>query len=542
MFGFMGKKAKWDPSLERFPEINIDAMAKELSLEKRGKDDGALDQPPSDAQLLTAIEQSAVESVGKLRREALTNYELELQALRLRVSSAKSDTSEISLKIGDAMAALERLKRQEELQLEPARVGVVAYRTKVERFIATHDAVAPPKPMQSSLFTFAFMAFMLAIESSMNGLFFAEQNEMGLVGGVTQAFVISLINVLSGFGAGFFQRYYNLRGVFFKLISFATVISWLVFVVLFNLAVAHFRSALEGNLVWEDALRESISLTLSQPFELGSLSSWMLFIIGAIVSFASFLKGAWIGDPIPGFNAIWNQSEIALNRYADAFDTAHSVLDDRLMEEREALQSEVERRRADLRSATDALLSRKTMFSGLEVFLDTADSAANMLLKRYREANQKARKSDAPRYFQNEHRFERPQFADLEEVGLAKEIVEAEIRRMERLVEVGVAHLMRAQKRSLIAFPTIEEIRSGKTEKKNIDGGDPLAELSAAIEDIVNSDGYLKPEPKNEDSQTADKVSSEGEGNEPAKKPKRSRQSSKAKAGPNDELAGKVDT
>lgn len=542
MFGFIKRTAKWDPSLERFPEINVEAIAKELSVDKRGKEDGSQDQPPSEAMLLTTVEQSAVEQVGKLRREALTSYELELQALRQRVSSAKSDTSEIRLKIGDAMAALERLQRQEELQLEPARIEVVAYREKVERFVKNHDAIAPPKPMRSGLFTMSFIALMLAVESSMNGIFFAEQNKMGLVGGVSQAFMISLINVAVGFGSGFFQRYVNLRGWFYKFIGGFSVVAWLVFTIPFNLAVAHFRNSLEGNMDWEAALRESITLTLAQPFELNSLSSWSLFIVGAIISFLSFLKGAWIGDPVPGFNAIWDQSEMALNRYTDAFNSGHAALDERFMEEREALQSEVESRRADLRAATDALLSRKSMSSGLDVFLDTADSAANMLLKRYREANQKARKTTAPKYFHEEFRFERPQFADLDEIGFGRELVESEIKRMERLVEVGVAHLMQAQKRSLLAFPAIDEIRSGRTERKIVEGEDPLQAMNKAIEDIISSE-FSAPAAAslNRPSVQAD-ASSDSTATESPEKPKRSRQTHKPRIQSANTASSQADT
>lgn len=494
MFGLIKKTTKWNPSLERFPEINVEAIAKELGIDKKGKSDGLLDQPPSEAALPTTAEQLAIDAIGKLRREALASYELELQALRQRVSAAKSDTSAIRLAIGDAMASLERLEREEELRLEPARREVAAFHGKVERFLKENNASAPPKPMKNGFFTFALIALLLALESAMNGLFFAERNEMGIVGGVAQAFIISLINVMVGFGGGFFQRYINLKGLLAKLIGVLSVVTWLGFVVLFNLAVAHFRNALETSVAWDEALRLSVSLTLSSTFQLDSLSSWTLFIVGVIVSFTSFLKGAWIGDPIPGFNAIWHQSEDALNRYSDAFNAAHTELDDRFMEVREELQAEVDRRRADLRSATDALLSRKAMSSGLEVFLDTADSAVNMLLKRYREANQLVRRSPAPKYFQVEHRFDRPQFADFDDVGFGRELVEAEIARMERLVEVGVYNLMKAQKRSLLAFPTIDEIRSGKTEKKELQQDNTLEAMTKAIDEIVGAEvGGVQP-------------------------------------------------
>lgn len=541
MFGFAKKTAKWDPTLERFPEINVESIAKELGIDKRGKDDGSSDQPPAEALLLTSAEQTAVEAVGKLRREALTNYELELQALRQRIASAKSDTSEIRLKIGDAMSALERLEREEELRLEPARRDVAAYQGKVEHFLQKHGAVAPPKPMKGAFFTFAFMAFLFVFESLMNGFFFAERNDMGVVGGVGQAAIISLINLAVGFLAGFFQRYVNLKGFFHKVIGCFAVLAWLAIAVPFNLAVAHFRNALETALPWEEALRQAVELTMSEPLQLDSLSSWMLLLIGLIVTFSAFLKGAWIGDPIPGFNSIWDQSEFAMNRYSDAFNSAHTELDDRFMEERDALQAEVGRRRADLRSATDALLSRKAMSSGLEVFLETADSAANMLLKRYREANQRARKSPVPKYFNEEFRFERPNFSDFEDLAGGRELVEAEIARMERLVEVGVSHLMQAQKRSLLAFPTIEEIRSGRTEKKILAEESPLNALSKAIEEIaasetapVHTDGVREKAPQDDIA----KVTPEAP---PAATQKRGRNTKKPKPEPDASVTNEIE-
>jgi len=485
MLGFFSKGNKWDPSLQRFPEINIERIAKDLRIAKRGHEDGAREIPSSDAMSQTTAEMAAVEAVRRLRREALSNFDLEVQAYKQRINGTKSDSSEIKLKIGDAISTLERLEKEEELHLEPTRRDVAAYQIKLSDFLSRNKAVAPPRPRTNLFFTLTLLLFLLALESVINGQLFAERNEMGIVGGVVQAFLISAINIALGMLAGIYQRKMNLPNVGGKLIGFSAVIAWLAIALPFNFAVAHFRDALETSATWGEALHISVAEILTEPLGLDSLASWMLLIIGLLVTLVSFIKGLGMSDPIPGFNAIWDHSERAISGYANGYSDAHRRLDQEFQEQRNQLQSEVERRRVELRSAADALFSRSAMSSGMSTFLETTNLSVNQLLKMYREANQRARKTAAPKYFDDMFVFEVSTLLDVDDPGLGRNFVDVEITKMGQLVDVGVSHLMAAQKRSLLAFPNVQDIRTGVTERNEIEGDSPLKKLAAAIEELT---------------------------------------------------------
>ena len=55
----------------------------------------------------------------------------------------------------------------------------------------------------SHILTFALLIIALITESMLNGVFFAEGSDAGLIGGVATALVISFFNISVGFVTGF---------------------------------------------------------------------------------------------------------------------------------------------------------------------------------------------------------------------------------------------------------------------------------------------------------------------------------------------------
>lgn len=466
MLGFLGGRGnRFDPTLVRFPDINVDLVAKRLRLARRGKEDGEKGIPGPDKKTLTKAELDAIAEVEALRKEALNNFDDELRTYKSRVSEARSDTSNIKLKIADAAHGLERLENEYGNHLQTALVRVKESQQKLDAFRSRHGVIGPPAVRSNVFLTVSFISFMLLLESILNAQFFAKRNELGLVGGVLQAGMISAINIVIGYLAGVYARHKNLKGFSSKCLGLGAVFMWLALALAFNFAVAHFRDALEAN-SWNDALKLAISTLAEKPIELASLDSWMLFLIGLIVTLSSFLKGYHSADPLPGYNDLWDSVERSIDDYADKYGQAHDILDQTFKNLVQDLRSEVDTRRANLRSAVDALDSRGSMLDGLRVFLRTTNGAANQLLAVYREANVASRKEPTPDYFNETYSFGDADVTDRKLEELNTGFVEIEIGKMEDLVNVGVEKLTRAQKRSLQAFPTVQDIKAGRVEPR----------------------------------------------------------------------------
>jgi predicted membrane protein len=456
---FSRRAASWDPSLNRFPDINVQNLAASLRLDKAGERDGAANMPASEARSLTSTELEAIERIRSLRTDALGNFETEMQSFKSRIAQAKSDGFEIRLKVSDAESRLKVLADQEGNHLETERNRVDQIQAKLRDFMTRNGVIGPPRAAANGFRTAALLALMIAGEAALNGMFFAERNAMGVVGGVTMAIMITLVNIFFSMGCGFLSRYTNKRGVFTPLFGVCCVLFWLIFVVTLNLTVAHFRDNLEGN-TWDASLLLAIRSLIDAPIGLQSISSWLIFSFGFLIGCASFVKGTLLRDPMPGFNAIWQAEEDAVNAYADAYETAHARIDQGFMEIRAELNDEVLRRRTDLRSAVDALLSRNTVTNNLDQFLASCSSAATRLLKIYREANCRARSTPSPAYFDEDYDFGDYVRPEVETTAISQGMVDAEIATMEEIVRAGVEGLIVAQKRSLSAFPTVTEIKA----------------------------------------------------------------------------------
>ncbi|MBC2834084.1 hypothetical protein H7F16_01100 [Gemmobacter straminiformis] len=461
---------------------------------------------------MTKAELDAVAEVESLRKEALNNFDDELRTYKGRVSEARSDTSNIKLKIADAAHGLERLEGDYRNQLETALIRVKESQQKLDAFRLRHGVVGPPAAHSNMLLTVLFVTFMLLLESILNAQFFAKRNELGLVGGVLQAGMISAINVFIGYLAGFYARHKNLKGLSSALLGFGSIFIWIIVSLTINFAVAHFRDALEAN-SWNDAMKLAISTLIAKPLELSSLDSWMLFLIGLIVTLSSFLKGYYSADPLPGYNALWDSVERAIDDYAHSYGEAHASMDKEFKDLVQELRSEVDTRRANLRSAVDALDSRGAMLDGLRVFLRTTNGAANQLLAVYREANLASRKEPPPEYFNEVFSFGDADVTDRKLESLNVEFVEVEIRKMEDLVNVGVEKLTKAQKRSLQAFPTVQDIKAGRIEQRS---GEDSHRFTRSIEDLdelfpadstpVSDNPEPEPEPAKRSEESNDQV------------------------------------
>ena len=458
MFGGKASRNRFDPGLNTFPDILVDAMAAEMALDRRGGGDGRAGVPPSDAATPSSAELEAVDAVRSIRRQALGQYEMELQSYAARVAEAGAARERVQMMVGEAENQLRNLTREEENRLENARVHVTGMQAKLDAFRARNRLVGPPRAAGSVVLTVGLILIVALIETGANGYFFAAQNTLGYLGGVVAAAIISAVNIAFCFLAGHFTRYVNRRQFGWKLFGLVVFAAFLGFAVTLNLAVAHFRDAL-ATLGWEAALVAAIDGLRIDPAGLRNFESWLVVGFGALVSITAFLKGLTLYDPYPGFNRVHDDYEDAVDDYADAYAEAQEALDAAFEAARDRLEDEAARRRIELKSAVDAVFARGTLTRNLTAFLEVCDEAARRLLRVYRDANLRVRKDPGPAYFNEPFAF--PDYAAPEfEQGDRAEALR-EIERIDEVVHTGTDRLLAARESALDAYPTVREIKAG---------------------------------------------------------------------------------
>ena len=243
--------------------------------------------------------------------------------------------------------------------------------------------------------------FAIAVaESILNASLLAQGNQLGLLGGWTEAVLISLINAgfLAAFSAALFRQTVHVSGTkrWFGRLGLLVL---LVAAVVFNLILAHYRNALSGDTPESAASIAWITFT-SDPLALGDVRSLMLFLIGLSVWLFSTYEWLKMDDIYPGFGAVSRKHREAIQDFGgykqwlihEQLENLKNQINEVLIEFTEkAANAEVTD--TEIRRSLDALNKR---------YVETQNSvieAINYMLKIYRESNEARRDSEAPPHF-----------------------------------------------------------------------------------------------------------------------------------------------
>lgn len=188
-----------------FQPVDIDGQAQKLKLRERGRDDGLRNIPAADADSPSAEERSVallVEGERARLGETLTAH-LKAQADALAQIDTAMDIAALRKDAAHAVSRLEEVhvawKGEIPRVLRAAREAKAEY----EAFREDHRLQRPARDTGSKALALSWLAFFVVVESVLNGTFFAEGSDAGLVGGIGVALSVSVVNVvLVGFLVG----------------------------------------------------------------------------------------------------------------------------------------------------------------------------------------------------------------------------------------------------------------------------------------------------------------------------------------------------
>lgn len=393
------------PSIQTFPPLNVEQIAAELAVDERARMQGADGKPPADAGAPDSEELAIAEEIERRARKAAEEYRAALELYESRIrdaiistelrveveSSGEGAVSDFSLRaVNDAnhLAALEHEAKGRDAEY-------VAFRDK-------HRLERMPRIVsgRERLFRGVVIAIFVILESMLNGLFFAEGSEAGLVGGVIQAFTLSLLNI----GAAVLFALYGMRLLIYrnfavKLVGVCALLLYVVWLFGLNLLTAHFRDdfiASAGDvsalLLWQNFVRA--------PFALADAQSWLLAFLGVGFSLSALISAAGLDDRYLFYGDIGRAREDAFKRFNDEKTLSLEGFmqrRDEAVEQMTQVIAALRRQEYDKRLAIDG---RNRLHRDFTAYLDHLAAAHQRLITRYREANEEARGGEGvPAYF-----------------------------------------------------------------------------------------------------------------------------------------------
>jgi hypothetical protein len=387
--------------------IDTDRIAREFSIEsvasKRARDE----LPESNDKELDSVEQRIIQKIESewawQGGELLSN--LRAYSNRLTSYSMPAEFLKLQLQAEDTLARLRIAAGQALAELAPLQQRYVGARDELTEFRRKHRLSRPAREHARRWTTLGLLFILVAIESVFNGFFFAKGSQFGLVGGIGTAVGISIINVAFSFLLGLWPaRWKNHRNLFVKAFGLLITIAGILLIIGLHLFAAHLRSATA--VVGEDrAFVVAVDEMRRTPWKLADLSSVYLLAMGVLFGISAIWKGYTFDDPYPRFGAVYRREVAARESYSEEhfnlFDELESIKEQTI----KSLEAGITRLPNFTQMAANVRSERAAKIESFRAYEASVETAANQLLKRYRDANRISRRTAPPAHFDDKWRL-----------------------------------------------------------------------------------------------------------------------------------------
>jgi hypothetical protein len=403
------------PGIPVFPHLDVDQIARELRLEERAEKAAMAGQPASDAD---GPDSAELDILGKLQghaSKACDSYLAVRDTFETRIQRA-AVTPDLQVQIEAAAAnALADFRAEilhDQNQLHNLLRTVASREDELREFRERHCLKRLPKTVSRGerVFGVLLLLVFVLLESVLNGMFFAEGSEAGLIGGVVQALVLSLLNV----GVASLYAVYGLPLLFhrrgtMKFLGALITIFFGFWLGGLNLAIGHFRDLFIAGAGRVD-MGELLTRLTSTPFLLSDAKSFILVLLGTGLGLLAVIDVASTRDLYPGYGTVGRERKKAVDLYGEENARSLAAMMRLRDQTAEDLSSAIELIRGSQFQMQEAIEGRTRLHHSFKAYLDHLSVVHERLVQRYRECNRRVRRGEPPAYFRMPPA--RPQFLE----------------------------------------------------------------------------------------------------------------------------------
>jgi len=459
--GIRGAPHDYRPSLQVFPDLSVDVLAHELELSTTGEERGKREEPAPRSDTLDEVEHRIVERIYSERKAAYQQIidHLETYSSRLSALDFEGWFSTIQHAAPAAVGEFNAEAVQGRDELFQLRRALVENERERNYFRKWNALLRAPR-VSTGTGTFlkvAFLTFLFVGETYINGAFLAKGNELGFLGGVVEALVFAVLNVVVSFFVALLGiRHLNCRGFFRKLVGLLSLLFWLVFAIGLNLALAHYREI--SGVIYDDAGARVITRLATSPLGLHDIKSWLFFALGFVFSVAALIDGIFFTDPCPGYSELEKRVRRAHDDYIDKKNKLIGNLKS-IREDAIAQMEETQRDLGKRRGEYNSILGGRSRLLGLfEQYQDQLQRAGNALLAKYRAANRRARSSPVPTRFDEPWVMQRIGVDEQFPPFLIRNNLDGDVRSMQDLLTTEIAAVHRAFDDAIESYRQIDNL------------------------------------------------------------------------------------
>ncbi len=392
------------PGAPTFPQLDVEQLARELKLDERAEKAAMAGQPAADADGPDSAELDILGKIQAYASKACDDY-LALRDLYENRIQRAAVTPDLKVQIEAAGAnSLADFKAEilhDQNQLHNLLRAVGNREDEFREFRERHCIKRLPKTVSRGervLGLLLLLVFVL-LESVINGLFFAEGSEAGIIGGVVQALVLSVLNV----GVAALYAVYGLPLLFhrrggIKFLGGLVTIVFGIWLAGLNLAIGHFRDLFIAG-AGSVQMAELLTRLTTAPLLLADAKSFILVLLGVALGLLAVIDVAATRDLYPGYGTIGRERQKAIEEYAEENARSLAAMMRLRDQTAEDLSSAIELIRGGQFQMQEAIEGRTRLHHSFKAYLDHLAVVYERLVQRYRECNRRVRRGEPPAYF-----------------------------------------------------------------------------------------------------------------------------------------------
>ncbi|WP_404382821.1 hypothetical protein [Caenispirillum salinarum] len=388
-------------------DIDVEGLARDLDIENKAIQQGQMNQPGPGATEFDVPQRDIVQRIGELLDQARRESRDVLDSHKTRREQIEREMA--NLRIEDipkeADSAIERAEHEHRPGLVKAREHERRMLREVRVFQARHKCRREPSYPDSFILHWAVVGGIVLAESIANSYFFAKGSDLGLLGGLFQALLISLVNVVPALliGSRVLPYLHPLVDQNLRMAASAGLSLYGVLLLTFNLAVAHYRAVLESDPF--TAIVQAIPNLIRSPFGINNLDAWILFGLGTVFAIIAMIKAFKADDPLPGYGRLHRAYKEAEANYLERRQAITTAINGAIDEHRVKADAMVATGQAHVREYSDLIDRSRAVCNDYTRHANALEEACNLLLFTYRAQNSEIRTANNPPYWNDKYSF-----------------------------------------------------------------------------------------------------------------------------------------
>jgi hypothetical protein len=439
----------------QFWEINAEKKCADFDLVNKGTERGKANQPTASSSGFDETEQKIISFIDAEKKNSYERYLDNIHTYNNRESSLSIDGlyAQVLLISETAKGRFHTTTNYGKDFINSEKRKIIELNEELQKFKLANAIDRTPQFPESSIFSISIVILLLLIETFFNGVvFFSKGHELGYLGGVIEALLISGINVGVSFLFGWkVLPYINHKK---RPRKYAALIFFLIYLFLifsFNLLVSHYRIAFMENSV--SATTSAFESFLAAPFRISDFQSLLLIGLGMLFFIFAAIDGYKFDDPYPNYGNLYRKKQrseedyVAQKRYLYA--ELDSIKDSSLRQMDDYMLS-INQRKSEL---TSIIANKEKLHNKFKEHINYLESICNSMLKTYRNHNISARTSPYPARFDSDWTFQ-----DFSIPELIKNVSKLEVNEWLQKLDKERGKITKLHKNAIDEFKQIEDL------------------------------------------------------------------------------------